>query len=166
MLINRTFIHFIIIHTSIVFEVCPSADSYERKSRTAQSVILFSFPLQSRGGVEYLMLTPDRCLIFPSVDYVRNLVTKHSIRQGSPVVIDCSHIYGADFTAAKVIEILTQDFAKRHQPLFFYNLKPSVSSVFEGVEPKDFVVFYSEEDIDDLLRNNPYYKPKDGMYNV
>ena len=49
-----------------------------------------------------MLLTPDRCLIFPSVDYMRNLVTKHSIRQAIPVVIDCSHIYGADFTAAKV----------------------------------------------------------------
>jgi sodium-independent sulfate anion transporter 11 len=57
-------------------------------------------------GVEYLLLTPDRCLIFPSVDYVRNLVTKHSIKQAIPVVIDCSHIYGADFTAAKVKYII------------------------------------------------------------
>ncbi|XP_039300440.1 sodium-independent sulfate anion transporter-like [Nilaparvata lugens] len=57
---------------------------------------------KSRGGVEYLLLTPDRCLIFPSVDYVSALVTKHSVKRGIPVVIDCSHIYGADFTAAKV----------------------------------------------------------------
>lgn len=111
------------------------------------------------------MLTPDRCLIFPSVDYVRNLVTKHSIRQGFPVVIDCSHIYGADFTAAKVIEILTQDFASRNQPLFFFNLKPSVSAVFEGVSPKDFIVYYSEEDIDELLKNKAFFKPKE-IFNV
>lgn len=107
--------------------------------------------LRSRGGIEYLLLTPDRCLIFPSVDYVSALVTKHSIKQGIPVVIDCSHIYGADFTAAKVIEILTQDFSKRRQPLFFYNLKPSVVAVFEGVQPKDFVVYYSEHQLDELL---------------
>jgi hypothetical protein len=62
--------------------------------------------LQSRVGIEYLLLTPDRCLIFPSVDYVSNLVTKHSIKQGIPVVVDCSHIYGADFTAAKVRQTL------------------------------------------------------------
>lgn len=99
------------------------------------------------------MVTPDRCLIFPSVDYVRNLVTKHSIRQGIPVVIDCSHVYGADFTAAKVIEILTQDFAARNQILFFFNLKPSVSSVFEGLSPTDFVVYYAEENFDELLKN-------------
>ncbi|RZC42093.1 sodium-independent sulfate anion transporter [Asbolus verrucosus] len=114
--------------------------------------------LKSHEGVEYLMLTPDRCLIFPSVDYVRNLVTKHSIRQGIPVVIDCSHIYGADYTAATVIEILTQDFAARDQPLFFYNLKPSVSSVFEGLSPKEFVVYYNQEEIDELLRNKSYIK--------
>lgn len=110
---------------------------------------------QSARGVNYLMLTPDRCLIFPSVDYVRNLVTKYSLRasrDSMPVVIDCTHIYGADFTAAKVIESLTMDFAARGQPLFFYNVKPSVYAVFEGVEPKDFVVYYSQEKLDDLLK--------------
>ncbi|KAJ8977086.1 hypothetical protein NQ317_003640 [Molorchus minor] len=96
---------------------------------------------------------PDRCLIFPSVDYVRNLVTKQSLRQGIPVVIDCTHIYGADYTAATVVDTLTQDFAARDQPLMFYNLKPSVCSVFEGLSPKDFIVFYNEEDIDNLLKN-------------
>lgn len=114
--------------------------------------------LTSPGGTDYLLLTPDRCLIFPSTDYVRNLVTKHSIRQGIPVVIDCSHIYGADYTAATVIESLTKDFALRDQPLLFFNLKPSVSSVFEGLSPKDFVVFYNHEEVDDLLKNRSCIK--------
>lgn len=92
------------------------------------------------------------------MDYVRRLVTKHSLRQGIPVVIDCSHIYGADYTAATVIEVLTQDFASRNQLLLFYNLKPSVSSVFEGLSPKDFHVFYSENEIDELLKNNAVLK--------
>ncbi|XP_026830710.1 sodium-independent sulfate anion transporter isoform X2 [Ooceraea biroi] len=117
--------------------------------------------LTTSHGIEYLMLTPDRCLIFPSVDYVRNLVTKYSQRVKSaatPVVIDCSHIYGADFTAAMVIETLTKDFAMRGQPLFFYNLKPSVYAVFEGVEPTDFVVYYTQEALDDLLKERGYMK--------
>lgn len=117
---------------------------------------------QSRKGVDYLMLTPDRCLIFPSVDYVRNLVTKYSCRAQSvqtPVVIDCTHIYGADFTAATVIESLTKDFAARGQPLFFYNLKPSVYSVFEAVEPTDFIVYYTQEALDDLLKQTSSPKP-------
>uniref|UniRef100_A0A182HTD9 STAS domain-containing protein n=2 Tax=Anopheles arabiensis TaxID=7173 RepID=A0A182HTD9_ANOAR len=116
--------------------------------------------LTSPGGAEYLIITPDRCLIFPSVDYVRNLVTKQSIRQSLPVVIDCSHVYGADFTAATVIDSITQDFARRDQPLFFYNLKPSVCAIFEGLSPADFVVYYREEHLDDLLKQRAY-KPKE-----
>ncbi|XP_017890431.1 sodium-independent sulfate anion transporter [Ceratina calcarata] len=117
--------------------------------------------LTTRHGTRYLMLTPDRCLIFPSVDYVRNLVTKYSQRAGSvatPVVIDCTHIYGADFTAATVIEHLTKDFAERGQPLFFYNLKPSVYTVFEGVASNDFVVYYTQEALDGLLKDRGYSK--------
>lgn len=99
------------------------------------------------------MITPDRCLVFPSVDYVRNLVTKQSMRVNIPVVIDCTYIYGADYTAATVIDSLTKDFAKRDQPLLFFNLKPSVCSVFEGLtSPTEFVVYYREEVLDDLLK--------------
>lgn len=111
------------------------------------------------SGIKYLIITPDRCLIFPSVDYVRNLVLKQSLRQNLPVVIDCSHIYGADFTAARVVESLTNDFATRQQPLFFYNLKPSVCTIFEGLKPIDFIVYYREDQLDDLLRESAY-KPK------
>lgn len=112
------------------------------------------------------MLTPDRCLIFPSVDYVRRLVTKHSIRQAIPVVIDCSHIYGADYTAATVIESLTQDFASRNQLLLFYNLKPSVSTVFEGLSPKDFHVFYNQIEIDEILKQTQDSKKEYGTMKV
>lgn len=79
------------------------------------------------------MLTPDRCLIFPSVDYVKNLVNKLGVKSQVPVCVDCSHIYGADFTAATVVETLVADFSARQQMLIFYNLKPSVGQVFEGV---------------------------------
>lgn len=108
---------------------------------------------KTRAGIKYLMLTPDRCLVFPSADYVRNLVTKHSLKRDMPVVVDCSHVYGADFTAAKVIEMLSKDFAARGQALFFYNLKPSVVEVFRGVQPKEFVFYYHKRELDRLLLN-------------
>lgn len=86
------------------------------------------------------------------MDYVRNLINKQGIRLQTPVVIDCTHIYGADFTAAKAIEILLQDFHSRSQPIFFLNLKPTVAEVFEGAD-LDFHVFYTysilEQAIDD-----------------
>lgn len=103
------------------------------------------------GGIDYLRLTPDRCLIFPSVAYVRKLVNKYSICQGIPVVIDCSHIYGADYTAAQAIELLTNDFASRKQSLLFYNIKPSVSMVFQGLAHKDLIVYYNEDELNHIL---------------
>lgn len=115
--------------------------------------------MQSPGGTPYLMITPDRCLVFPSVDYVRNLVTKHSIKLQLPVVIDCSYIYGTDYTAATVIESLTKDFAKRDQPLYFYNLKPSVCAVFEGLSPVEFKVYYREELLDEFLKERASDSP-------
>lgn len=105
------------------------------------------------------MITPDRCIIFPSVDYVRNLITKQSMRQKIPVVLDCSHIYGTDYTAATVVESVLKDFASREQLLFFFNLKPSACTIFEALGPADFVVYYNEEQIDELLLDRGY-KPK------
>uniref|UniRef100_A0A336MYE0 CSON006347 protein n=2 Tax=Culicoides sonorensis TaxID=179676 RepID=A0A336MYE0_CULSO len=101
-------------------------------------------------ATKYLLITPDRCLIFPSVDYVRNLINKQGIRLQTPVVIDCTHIYGADYTAAKAIEVLLQDFESRNQPIFFLNLKPSVANVFEGAE-LDFHVFYTYEILEQAI---------------
>lgn len=116
------------------------------------NVFLFFTPKQTHAGAKYLMLTPDRCLIFPSVDYVKNLVNKLGVKSQVPVVIDCTHIYGADFTAATVIETLVTDFSARQQLLIFYNLKNSVGQVFEGVDI-DLHVQYDlaslEKDIDE-----------------
>lgn len=66
------------------------------------------------------------------MDYVKKLVNKLGVKTQVPVVIDCSHIYGADYTAATVIETLMADFSARHQSLLFYNVKPSVGQVFDS----------------------------------
>ncbi|KAH8381618.1 hypothetical protein KR093_009534 [Drosophila rubida] len=97
--------------------------------------------LSTPEGQRYLMLTPDRCLIFPSMEFVRKVINKQGVKSTLPVVIDCSHIYGADFTAAKVISMMVMDFAQRQQPLFFYNLQSRVAQVFEGLN-KDLVAIY------------------------
>ncbi|KAL5283353.1 SLC26A11.2 family protein [Megaselia abdita] len=110
--------------------------------------------LKTNDSVEYLMLTPDRCLMFPSVDYVRNLVNKQSLKSDLPVVIDCSHVHGVDFSAASVIQTLCNDFKNRQQQIFFYNLTPSVLEVFEGMKSDNFIVFYRIDRLDDLINEN------------
>lgn len=117
--------------------------------------------LKTEQGAEYLMITPDRCLMFPSVDYVRRLVTKCAASSSVPVVIECTHIYSADYTAAKSIEQLTADFHARQQPLYFYNVKPSVCSIFEAVtKPEHFVVFYEDDELDRLLAADERLAPR------
>lgn len=110
--------------------------------------------LKTNNSVEYLMLTPDRSLMFPSVDYVRNIVNKQSMKSDLPVVIDCSHVYGVDFSAASVIETLCNDFKNRRQQIFFYNLTPRVLEVFEGIGCDNFIVFYRIDRLDDLIEEN------------
>lgn len=87
------------------------------------------------------MLTPDRCLIFPSVEFVRNVINKQGRKSTLPVVIDCTHIYGADFTAARVVSTMISEFEARKQKLYFFNLQPRVAQVFEGLN-KNLVVLY------------------------
>lgn len=114
-------------------------------------ILINLFHIQTPSkGIKYILLTPDRCLIFPSVDYVRNLINKQGLRAQVPVVIDCTHIYGADFTAAKVVETLLKDFNQRKQPLLFFNLKPSVCSVFEGVS-LDYKLYYDFEALEKAI---------------
>lgn len=97
------------------------------------------------------MITPDRSLIFPSVDYVRNIVNKQGLKSNVTVVLDCSHIYGADFTAATAIDTLVHDFDSRHQRILFYNLKPSVVNVFEGVDNDDIKVYYDATSLETAI---------------
>ncbi|ALC38932.1 CG9702 [Drosophila busckii] len=92
--------------------------------------------LETEHGLKFLKITPDRCLIFPSVEFVRNMIIKSGSKSSLPVVIDCTYIYAADFTAAKVISSIVQDFQQRGQKIIFFNLKPSVVSIFEGLQTR------------------------------
>ncbi|GAB1860455.1 Sodium-independent sulfate anion transporter [Camponotus japonicus] len=110
----------------------------------------------SIGGCEYLVITPDRSLVFPSVEYVRAIISKQGLREGTamPIVIDSTHIQAADFTAAKGIKTLIEDFAKRGQPLIFHNLKPSVIEIFKGVKPSGLTCSSSELELNDCLKEH------------
>lgn len=99
------------------------------------------------------MLTPDRCIIFPSVEFVRSVINKQGMKTTLPVVVDCTHIYGADYTAAKVVATMIQDFESRKQKIYFYNLKLSVAQVFGGITP-DIIQLYDMTSLEAELRDN------------
>lgn len=41
---------------------------------------------------------------------------------------------------------------KRKQPILFYNLKPSVIAIFQGVQPRDFVYCQTYNELNELLK--------------
>ncbi|XP_055903768.1 sodium-independent sulfate anion transporter-like [Eupeodes corollae] len=111
--------------------------------------------LETSSGQTFLMFTPDRCLIFPSVEFVRNVINKSGMKTNVPVVVDCTYVYGADFTAAKAVAMMVKDFDSRHQKIIFYNLKPSVSQVFEGLN-NNLILCYSKSDLELELTKEKY----------
>ncbi|KAF2904133.1 hypothetical protein ILUMI_02044 [Ignelater luminosus] len=64
----------------------------------------------SENGMEYVKITPSSSVLFPSAEYVRELIMKSNIEMGrssNMVVLDCSKISRADFTSAKVMRRMT-----------------------------------------------------------
>lgn len=68
------------------------------------------------------------------------------------MVIDCRFILGADFTAAKGISALIEEFTGRKQPLYFVNACDEVLSVFKGAVAEDLTCFRSAEELEQELR--------------
>ena len=85
-----------------------------------------------------MSVTPDQAIVFPSVSFIRNLVSKLARQmvylnetqvskagrrqedRHMPVVIQCEHINKADFTAASGFKAMVEDFEGREQPVSFY----------------------------------------------
>ena len=67
---------------------------------------------------------------------MRNLISKAAIKEGNskmPVVIDCSHISQADFTAAEGFHAMLGDFKKRHQSVYWLAINPCVIHTLRAI---------------------------------
>ncbi|XP_019869621.2 sodium-independent sulfate anion transporter-like [Aethina tumida] len=111
--------------------------------------------LKTQSGIEYIMITPGNSLYFPAVDFIKTSVGKAGVdSKHSPVVVDCRYILGADFTAAKGISALINEFLIRKQPLYFLNTRAEVISVFQGVLTEDFKHFGRPEELEQFIEEN------------
>ncbi|XP_060654576.1 sodium-independent sulfate anion transporter-like [Drosophila nasuta] len=122
--------------------------------------------LETEQGIRFVKITPDRCLIFPSVEFVRNMVLKSGSKTTLPVVIDCTYIYAADFTAAKVISSMVDDFRRRQQKIIFFNLKPSVVSIFEGLNTRLILCYNMYALSQELQPNGQHSKSVESMDHI
>ncbi|KAK3867068.1 hypothetical protein Pcinc_027431 [Petrolisthes cinctipes] len=88
----------------------------------------------------YVMVTPSHGISYPSTSHIRATIRKAGLKQAGgslPVVIDCTFIDTADYTSAKGIKGMVEDFQLRGQTLILVGVKPKVLSVIgalhEGV---------------------------------
>ncbi|PZC75632.1 hypothetical protein B5X24_HaOG205908 [Helicoverpa armigera] len=107
----------------------------------------------SSDGIQHLVAVVDRSLSFPSAEFVRRALRKAAERHAhrTPLVLDATHVQAADFTAAKGIKALIDDFHARGQTIIFYNVKPSIAEVFRGVRPREFLHCSCRAELDRLL---------------
>ena len=56
-----------------------------------------------------------------------------------PVVIDCSHIYQVDYTAAKGFNAMLGDFSSRQQEVFWLSCNTSVANTISAIAGDLFV---------------------------
>lgn len=110
----------------------------------------------SSDGVPHLVAVVDRSLSFPSAEFVRRALRKAAERHHTrtPLVLDATHVQAADFTAAKGIKALIDDFHARGQTIIFYNVKPSIAEVFRGVRPREFLHCTGRAQLDAMLRRH------------
>lgn len=111
------------------------------------------FP-QTKSNIEYIMITPDRSLLFPSVEFVRKEIQKLGGNKDLlPIVINCTHIFMVDFSGAKIVATLMDYFKLHSQIIYFYNPNSKVSRILRGVR-KDIPLFYNIDELEIALNES------------
>lgn len=92
-----------------------------------------SIQIKNTAGGDYYLVTPDIGLFFPAVDFLRSELNKNCQRN-LPVVIDCLHFKGVDYTTAQGISDISRDYNRRGQRLLFINMIPRIFEQLKDVK--------------------------------
>jgi len=106
-----------------------------------------------RTGADYILISPDQGIIFPSATHIRTLISKVGIKQGNSrmsIVIDCTHINKTDFTAAKAFKAMIADFDSRQQKVFWLNPNSGIKNVLSPIAGESFRVISSVEELSEM----------------
>jgi len=113
---------------------------------------------ETNQNSDYLVITPDRALFFPSVETIRDQLTSNTTsesetkedleannidlpREKLPIVLDFSKVCEMDFTAAKGIRALCKVLKKSGQNTYFYAVNERIETVLQGADPSLFVTY-------------------------
>ncbi|KAK7067954.1 hypothetical protein SK128_001813 [Halocaridina rubra] len=107
----------------------------------------------SKQSLRYVQVTPAHGISFPNVSHIRSAIRRAGVKEGEgtlPVVIDCTFIDTADYTSAKGIKGLVDDFKRRDQSLVFVGLRPTLQKTITSLH-KDVTLCPSFDDLDETL---------------
>ncbi|EFX78814.1 hypothetical protein DAPPUDRAFT_245670 [Daphnia pulex] len=100
---------------------------------------------------EYLLIAPDRSLVFTAMEYFMSSVRKASaLYPGIIVVIDMSHVSAADFTTAYGFDNMIKSLQKHGHKLVLTKTKPEILPILSGIGC-DLHVHSDGMDLDALL---------------
>ena len=103
----------------------------------------------------YLSVTPYAGIVFPAVTHVRADISDKSVKQDFPripVVVDCSHVYHLDYTAAAQFTDMMKEFSSRQQEIFWLSPNQRVSTTLRSVAGNMFVQINSPHQVSDVMR--------------
>ena len=86
---------------------------------------------------DYVRVTIDRALFFPSSTSMRNAVNEFGLSEAEatlPVVIDLAAVHTVDYTTAKALKDLHKEFKGRGQRIVLVNVAPGLERMLEGLE--------------------------------
>ena len=104
-----------------------------------------------------MWITPDRAIMYSSVNYVRNILNREVRAYSEPysaVVVDCSQMTSIDFTAAKGFKAVIDEFKFLKEPVLFYNPNSSTTHTFLGACPNDIVIVETLERLNNYVNRS------------
>lgn len=101
--------------------------------------------------MDYLLIKPDRSIVFPAMDYFSTVVRKASTtHRGVPIVLDMSFVSLADFSTAYVCA-RTRPIAKTirvNEISYLKGVRPPDQKHAQKEWPSSYCLKYSRENIE------------------
>uniref|UniRef100_A0A2S2NGJ8 Sodium-independent sulfate anion transporter n=1 Tax=Schizaphis graminum TaxID=13262 RepID=A0A2S2NGJ8_SCHGA len=80
--------------------------------------------LMKSKGLEFVLITPNNGLYFPAIDYLYREIMRIPKQEGYakiPLVINCAHLKGLDYTAAKGLCLISSEIQAKDQRFIVLN---------------------------------------------
>ncbi|XP_050539347.1 sodium-independent sulfate anion transporter-like isoform X2 [Daktulosphaira vitifoliae] len=118
---------------------------------------------------EFVLVTPNSGLYFPSTDYLYKeimRIRKHEVYEKKPIVLNCVHFKGLDYTAARGLCLISEKIRATGHMFILLNVSDKMKYIIRKTGCNDLVYCNSIESVpvvinDDCSKKVPLFKPSD-----